>query len=65
MRLLSENGYGDKLVLFNGSNTDPQSKEIYDAWREVNKGTRPNNRLAHRRYACRHWWITSVRRLLS
>ena len=32
VRLLSENGYDGKLVLFNGSNSDPQSKAIYEAW---------------------------------
>lgn len=39
VRLLSENGYGDQLVLFNGSNTDSQSKQIYDAWLEKHKGS--------------------------
>ena len=39
VRLLSENGYGDKLVLFNGSNADPRSKAIYQAWLENYKGT--------------------------
>jgi ERCC4-related helicase len=39
VRLLSENGYDGKLVLFNGSNSDPQSKEIYKAWIERHKGT--------------------------
>lgn len=39
VRLLSENGYEGKLVLFNGSNADPQSKAIYEAWIERNKGT--------------------------
>jgi superfamily II DNA/RNA helicase len=39
VRLLSANGYEDKLVLFNGSNSDPQSKEIYNAWVERHKGT--------------------------
>ncbi|RVM25382.1 DEAD/DEAH box helicase [Sinorhizobium meliloti] len=39
VRLLSENGYADKLVLFNGSNSDPQSKAIYEAWLEKHKGT--------------------------
>ena len=39
VRLLSANGYDGKLVLFNGSNTDPQSKTIYAAWIERNKGT--------------------------
>lgn len=39
VRLLSENGYDGKLVLFNGSNADPQSKAIYQAWVERHKGT--------------------------
>ncbi|HGF7238070.1 SNF2-related protein [Vibrio paracholerae] len=39
VRLLSENGYADKLVLFNGSNTDEQSKAIYKAWIERNQGS--------------------------
>ena len=38
-RLLSENGYGGKLVLFNGSNADPESKAIYQDWVGRNKGT--------------------------
>jgi len=39
VRLLAANGYGDKLVLFNGSNTDGQSKAIYDAWVDKHRGT--------------------------
>jgi len=39
MRLLTENGYEDKVVMFNGSNNDPKSKEIYAAWLEENKNT--------------------------
>ena len=39
VRLLSDNGYGDQLVLFNGSNTDSQSKAIYDAWLAKHKGS--------------------------
>ncbi len=39
VRLLAEHGYQEKLVLFNGSNTDPQSKAIYDAWLAKHKGT--------------------------
>lgn len=31
-RLLEENGYGDKIVLFNGSNNDSKSREIYANW---------------------------------
>lgn len=38
VRLLSEHGYDGKLVLFNGSNSDPQSKAIYEAWVERHKG---------------------------
>ena len=39
VRLLSERGYGEKLVLFNGSNSDAQSKAIYKAWVTRHKGT--------------------------
>jgi len=39
VRLLSGNGYDGKLVLFNGSNSDPQSKAIYQAWVDCHKGT--------------------------
>ncbi|MCH4538658.1 SNF2-related protein [Ochrobactrum sp. A-1] len=39
VRLLSENGYADKLVLFNGSNSDPQSKAIYEKWLQKHKGS--------------------------
>jgi ERCC4-related helicase len=39
VRLLFEHGYQAKLVLFNGSNTDPQSKAIYEAWLKKHKGT--------------------------
>lgn len=37
--LLPENGYRGKIVLFNGSNSDPKSKDIYSNWLEVNKDT--------------------------
>lgn len=33
---LEENGYSGKIVLFNGSNTDPESNAIYDAWCKEN-----------------------------
>ncbi len=39
VRLLSGNGYDGKLVLFNGSNSDPQSKAIYEAWVKHHKRT--------------------------
>ena len=34
---LSANGFEDKVVLFNGTNTDPKSKEIYKAWLQMHK----------------------------
>ena len=37
--LLSNSQYANKIVLFNGSNTDDVSKNIYYAWLEKNKGT--------------------------
>jgi ERCC4-related helicase len=39
VRLLCANGYDGKFVLFNGSNSDPQSKAIYEGWVERHKGT--------------------------
>lgn len=39
VRLLSANGFEGKLVLFNGSNADSQSKAIYAAWLEKHKGS--------------------------
>ena len=39
VRLLAANGYGDKLLLFNGSNADAQSGVIYTAWAEKYRGT--------------------------
>lgn len=38
-QLLEDNGYVGRIVLFNGSNTDPKSKEIYAAWKERYAGT--------------------------
>ena len=39
LELLSENGYKDKILLFNGSNNDQKSKEVYEEWSEKNKDT--------------------------
>lgn len=36
---LSNNGFADKVVLFNGSNTDPASTDIYHSWITENEGT--------------------------
>lgn len=38
-KLLSENGYEDKILLFNGTNNDPKSKLIYKNWYDKHKGT--------------------------
>ena len=37
--LLEQTEYTGKIVLFNGSNTDPKSKEIYQAWLKRHEGT--------------------------
>lgn len=39
LELLSDNGYKDKVVFFNGSNNDSKSKEIYKEWLEKHKDT--------------------------
>jgi len=36
-KLLSDSGYKDKILLFNGSNNDQKSKEIYAEWLSKNK----------------------------
>ncbi len=37
--ILEARGFSDKVVLFNGSNTDPKSREIYAAWAAKYKDT--------------------------
>jgi ERCC4-related helicase len=39
LRLLSENGYKNKIVLFNGSNNDDKSKAIYGDWFKKHRDT--------------------------
>jgi superfamily II DNA or RNA helicase len=36
--LLDANGYGGKIVLFNGTNTDPDSKQTYQQWLKRHEG---------------------------
>ena len=36
--LLEANGYADKIVLFNGTNTDPDSKRVYQEWMKRHAG---------------------------
>lgn len=38
-RVLEETEFAGKAMLFNGTNTDPLSKAIYQRWLEKNKGT--------------------------
>lgn len=38
-QLLEANGYQGKIVLFNGSNNDDTSKQIYKDWKKRNEGT--------------------------
>ncbi len=37
--LLSNNGYAGQIVLMNGSNSDPSSKQTYKEWLDRNKGS--------------------------
>ena len=37
--LLNNNGYDGKIVMMNGSNNDPDSREIYNNWLDRHKGT--------------------------
>lgn len=39
LKLLSENGYSEDLVLFNGSNSDSKSREVYTEWKNRFAGT--------------------------
>lgn len=50
---LTENGYKDKLVLFNGSNSSQQAKEIYSTWmsKDVNKNKINGSKTANIRQA--------------
>lgn len=37
--LLADNGYADKIAILNGSNTDPDSKRIYQNWLRQHEGS--------------------------
>lgn len=39
VRRLTEAGYGQEIVLFNGSNSDPAARKVYDEWKSINQGT--------------------------
>ena len=39
VRRLTEAGYGEEIVLFNGSNTDPAARKVYAEWQSINQGT--------------------------
>lgn len=36
---LEANGFAERIVLFNGSNTDPESNSIFEQWQKNNAGT--------------------------
>jgi ERCC4-related helicase len=38
-RILEQTEFAGKVMIFNGTNTDPKSKQIYRDWVEKNKGT--------------------------
>ena len=38
-QLLEENGYEGKIVLFNGSNNDATSRQIFQRWKQLHEGT--------------------------
>ncbi len=39
LKLLSENGYSEDIILFNGSNTDLKSREVFTEWKNRFAGT--------------------------
>lgn len=39
LRVLADSAYAEGVLLFNGSNTDNHSRQIYSAWLEANAGT--------------------------
>ena len=39
LSVLKDSPYKGQVVLFNGTNSDPESKRIYKAWKERNKGS--------------------------
>lgn len=39
LRVLGDSPYAEGVVLFNGSNADPRSREIYNRWRDRHAGT--------------------------
>jgi len=39
VKMLSENGYEKDIVLFNGSNNDDKSKDIYKSWKDKYEGS--------------------------
>ncbi len=39
VQLLSDNGYADQLVLFNGSNSDKKSRQLYKDWQQQHQGS--------------------------
>ena len=52
-RILEQTEFAGKVMLFNGTNTDPKSKDIYRRWLETACRHRSHLRFAERRHAGR------------
>ena len=50
-QILSENGYAGKIMLFNGTNSDENSRQIYNAWKEKNPNRTTSSKSADMRTA--------------
>jgi hypothetical protein len=55
-RLLTRSGYEGQIVLFNGSNSDPESRATYQAWRSSTPAATRSR--VHRRRTCAPRWST-------
>lgn len=65
--LLSENGYADDIVLFNGSNDDTKSRDIYRAWKQRYQATDrvSGSRTADTRAALVDYFKTSAKIMIA
>ena len=53
-QILEQTQFAGKVVLFNGSNTDPKSGQIYRQWAKAQRQNRPGHRFTYRRQARSH-----------
>ena len=64
LRVLADSPFAEGVVLFNGTNTDEHSKEIYSAWLQRHQGQIASPAPAPPT-CVRPWWTTSARRAAS